>query len=103
MTDEAIDISGRKLHPGENFGHRGPEMLGNEIGNRPLKDDAKSLGIDAPTHDIECVGPQFLACRLDPGRASVTGAQNNGRVTVAEQVGGYDIGPSKFTVSPPMH
>ena len=74
-------------------------MFGNEIGNRALKDDAKSLGIDAPTHDIERVGPQFFARRLDPGRASVAGAQNNGRRTVAEQAGGDDIGLGQFIVA----
>ena len=51
MTNEAIDITGRKLHPGKHFGDRGTEMLGDEVGNRALKDDAKSLGIDAPSHD----------------------------------------------------
>ena len=95
----------RSISPAESFirdkhfDHRGTEMCGNEIGNRALEDDAKSLGIDAPAHDIERVGPQFFACRLDLGRTAVTGAQNDGRRTVAEQAGGDDIGLGQFIVA----
>ena len=99
MADEAIDIVGRKLHPREHFGHRGPHMFGNEIGNCPLEDDAKALGIDAPAHDIERIGPQLFARRLDPGRAAVAGAQNDRRRAVAEQAGGDDIGLGQFVVA----
>ena len=77
----------------------GPKCSANEIGNRALEDDAKSLGIDAPAHDIERVGPQFFARCLDLRRAAVAGAQNDRRRAVAEQAGGDDIGLGQFIVA----
>ena len=54
-------------------------MFGNEIGNRPLEDDAESLGIDTPTHDVERIGPKVLARILDLRRTAIAGAQYDRR------------------------
>ena len=86
MTDEAIDICGRKLHPGEHFDHRRTEMFGNEIGNRALEDDAKSFGVDAPAHDIERARPGVFRRGADLQRLLTRlGPQNDSRRAIAEE------------------
>ena len=99
MADEAVDFVDRNLHPREHFGDRGAHVVPDEIGNRPLKDHAKPFGVDAPPHDVERIGPQFLAGGLDPGCAAVACAQYDRRGAIAEQAGGDDIGLGQLIVA----
>ena len=67
-------------------------MIPDEIGDRALKDHAEPFGIDAPSHDVERIGPQLLARRLDPRGAAVACAQHDGGRAVAEKAGGNHVG-----------
>src|ERR1700722_12690500 len=92
MADELVDILQCQPHPSENLQQRGFEILSDEFGNGAADDYAKALGVDAPAHDVERIGPKVFAGMLDLRRAAVAGAQDDRGGAVTEQADGDDVG-----------
>src|ERR1700749_1187330 len=92
MTGEAIDIFESQSCAAQNAADRRRNMLLREWWDIPVKDDAKTLRIDFPTHDVERIGPSVLAAHLDGGAvAAIVGPEHTGSGAIAEQRGRHDI------------
>src|SRR3954454_11242983 len=63
-------------------GRRKP--LFDERRHRAGEDDPKTLGIDGPAHDVECISPVVLGSSLDLSQPGIAGSEYAGGATVSE-------------------
>lgn len=92
MADEAVDLLDPVSMGSQHPVHGRTQMLARERRDSTGEDDPQPVRFNAPTHNIQRIGPGVFCGRLYMGETALPAPQDAGRSAITEQGCGYDVG-----------